>query len=151
MGAAIAILLSIAAGWAMQRAAQRWNEPDDENEPDEEPDDFDLATVSEKFEMAHETNEALDVMEQLLTDLDTCTTDRQTVVQISWLGEDGQDHTHDLYCDGMNTATECLREIAEREAHDLRKLLAYQCQTLAGATRGRKISGKNNRKARGEC
>lgn len=150
MGAAIAILLSIAAGWAMQRAARKWYEPPDE-EPDEEPDDFDLATVSEKFEIAHETNEALNGMEQLLTDLDTCTTDRQTVVQIRWFGEDGADHTHDLYCDGMNTATECLREIAEREAHDLRKLLAYQCQTLAGATRGRKISGKNNRKARGEC
>ena len=150
MSAAIAILLSIIAGWSIQRASRKWHEPPDE-ETDEETADFDLATVSEKFEIAHETNKALDDMEQLLTDLDTCTTDRQTVVQIRWLGDDGENHEHDLYCDGMNTATECLREIAEREAHDLRRLLAYQCQTLAGATRGRKIGGKNRRKARGEC
>lgn len=129
--------------------ARLWkSEP--EEEPEEEPDDFDLMTVSEKFEAAKQTSDDLHGMEQLVTELDTCSAERQTVVQISWTGEDGETHEHDLFCDGMNTATECLREIAERETHDLRRVLAYQCETLAAETRSRRNGRRNGRKAAGE-
>lgn len=118
--------------------------------PEEEADDFDLMTVSEKFEVAKRTSDDLHGMEQLLTDMDTCSDDRQAVVQLSWLGEDGELHAYDLYCDGTNTATECMREIAERETSDLRAALAYQCDALAKATRRRKNRRQNDAQAIGE-
>ena len=130
--------------------ARLWrSEP--EEEPDEEADDdFDLLTVSEKVAATKQTSDDLHSMEQLITELDTCSEERQTVVRVSWTGEDGERHEHDLFCDGMNTATECLREIAEREAHDLRKVLAYQCETLAASTRSRRNGRRNGRKTAGE-
>lgn len=146
MGAVFAMIFSLVAGWAIMRAVSKWHE-----QPDDDAADFDLATVTEKMEIAHETNTALNDMEELITELDASNADRQTVVQIRWLGDDGENHKHDLYCDGMNTATECLRAIAERETHDLRKALSYQCSVLAHYTRQRKNGGKNEKKARGEC
>lgn len=100
--------------------------------------EFDLATVNEKFEIAKRTNDSLHSMEQLITDLDVCDEERQIVINISWLGEDEITHAEAIFCDGKNTATECMREIAEREAYDLRNALAYQCNALARCTRHRK-------------
>lgn len=112
--------------------------------------EFDLASVSEKFEIAKRTNDSLHSMEQLITDLDTCDEERQVVIQISWLGEDDEPHAEAIFCDGTNTATECMREIAEREAYDLRNALAYQCSALANCTRHRKNSRQNDYAAIGE-
>lgn len=133
--------------WLAKKAIQNWRE-DREAQEDA---DFDLLTVAEKVEVVHRTTADLNSMEQLITDLDTCSEERQTVLRLQWLGEDGQNHTYDLYCDGMNTATECLREIAERETNDLRSALAYQCEVLADSTRSRKNGGKIGYKSRGEC
>lgn len=114
------------------------------NNADDDRSDFDLASVNEKFEIAKRTNDSLHSMEQLITDLDICDEERQIVIQITWLGEDDTTHAEDIYCDGKNTATECMREIAEREAHDLRNALAYQCSSLARCTRRRKNSRRND-------
>lgn len=114
--------------------------------------DFELLTVQEQVETVHRTTADLNSIEQLITDLDTCSEERQTVLRLEWLGEDQTRHTYDLYCNGKDTATECLREIAERETNDLRNALAWQCEVLAERTRGRKIGGKieTKTKARGE-
>lgn len=133
-----AIIFSILVALVAAKIWKREPEP----EPEEET-DFDLLTVSEKIEVAKQTKDNLDGMEQLVTEMQICSEERQTVVRISWTGEDGETHEHDLFCNGTNTATECLAEIAEREAHDLRRVLAYQCNALAGATRGR---GRNTEK-----
>lgn len=120
------------------------------NPEEEEASDFDLMTVAEKFEVAKRTSDDLHGMEQLLTDMDTCSDDRQAVIQLSWLGDDNTVHTYDLYCDGTNTATECMRAIAERETNDLRAALAYQCDALASATRHRKNRRQNDAETIGE-
>lgn len=112
--------------------------------------EFDLATVNEKFEIAKRTNDSLHNMEQLITDLDICNAERQIVIQITWLGEDEETHAEDIFCNGTNTATECMKAIAEREAYDLRRALAYQCDVLARCTRHRKNSRQIDYRAIGE-
>lgn len=112
--------------------------------------EFDLATVNEKFEIAKRTNDSLHNMEQLITDLDICNAERQIVIQITWLGEDEETHAEDIFCNGTNTATECMKAIAEREAYDLRRALAYQCDVLARCTRHRKNGRQNDYTAIGE-
>lgn len=111
---------------------------------DDDADEFDLLTVSEKFEVAKQTNDSLHGMEQLATDLDLCSDESIKVIEISWVGDDGENHKYDLYCDGTNTATECMRDIAQRETYDLRRVLSYQCNALAKATRHRKNGRKND-------
>lgn len=97
--------------------------------------EFDLATVNEKFSMAADTRESLNAMEQLVTDIDICNATAQKVLHLQWLGEDEETHEYDLYLDGQNTATECMREIAVREIFDLRGSLSYQIERLAEITR----------------
>lgn len=112
--------------------------------------EFDLVTVNEKFEIAKRTNDSLHNMEQLITELDICSAERQIVIQIAWLGEDEETHAEDIFCNGKNTATECMKAIAEREAYDLRNALAYQCEALAKCTRHRKNGRQNDYTAIGE-
>lgn len=106
--------------------------------------EFDLATVNEKFSMAADTRESLNAMEQLVTDIDICNATAQKVLHLQWLGEDEETHEYDLYLDGQNTATECMREIAVREIFDLRGSLSYQIERLAEITRN--VDGKAVRK-----
>ena len=142
METVVGILYIAGLIWLIYKAARP--------EPKEESSDFDLASVNEKFEIAKRTNDSLHSMEQLITDLEICDTERQIVIQITWLGEDDTTHAENIYCDGQNTATECMKEIAEREAHDLRNALAYQCNALARCTRSRKNSRQNDYAAIGE-
>lgn len=145
MGTVALILYFSAIAWIIYKFGTR--KQDGENT---ESNEFDLASVKEKFEIAKRTNDSLHSMEQLLTDLDTCDDERQIVIQISWLGEDDETHEEDIYCNGTNTATECMREIAEREAFDLRNALAYQCSALAFCTRRRKNNRQIDYEAIGE-
>lgn len=112
----------------------------------EKPDcpEFDVLSVSEKFETAKVTNDNLLAMEQLATDLSICDTDTQKVIRLEWMGGDNRQHIYDLYCDGSNTATECMIEIADREIYDLKTRLSYQVEELSSATRRRLIGRPNN-------
>lgn len=97
--------------------------------------EFDLATVNEKFSMAADTRQNLNHMEQLITDIDICNESAQKVLHLQWMGDDDAMHDYDLYLDGENTATECMREIAVRECFELRGALSYQLEILARETR----------------
>lgn len=105
---------------------------DDENEYIS----FDYLTVSEQFAKAKESNDNLLMMQQLISDLSYTDADNQIVIQISWTDPSGKQNTYDLYCDGMNTASECFLKIAEREAHDIGTTLSAQCRRLSKATEG---------------
>lgn len=146
MGEAAAIILVFGLfGWLAKKIYQNTDEQEQQEEFD-----FDSATVSEKFQMAKETSDALNSMEQLVTDLDVCNEHHLKVVCIKWVGGDGVNHEYDLYCDGTNAPTQCLRAIAEREAHEQREILAYQCKILAAATRHRKNDRQNDGARKGE-
>lgn len=104
--------------------------------------DFDLAGMNEKFQIAAETRRALNAAEQLMTELQTSSPERQIVVHMEWIGDNENVQAYDLYCDGYNMATDRMREIFEREINDLRNEFSYECSELQKATRGR----KNHRK-----
>jgi hypothetical protein len=119
-------------------------------EEEEEETDFEFLTVREQIAAAKETADSLGDMEQLLTDMQLCSEDDVLVLHLEWVGRDNEHHAYDLYCNGSDTATECVAEIAAREAHDIRGTLAYQCSTLANNARSRKNSRKNDGETIGE-
>lgn len=92
--------------------------------------EFDLATVNEKIIKADQTRINLNAMEQLATDLRVSSPEKQIVLQITWLDFNGESHVYDLYCDGINTASESMQAVTEREIYELREALAYQCAEL---------------------
>ena len=108
----------------------------EDDDDDDEDISFDYLTVSEQFEKAKESNDNLLMMQQLISDLSYSDTDNQIVIQISWTDTSGKQNTYNLYCDGMNTASECFLKIAEREAHDIGTTLSAQCRRLSKATEG---------------
>ena len=120
-------------------------------EPEEEQGtDFDFLSVHEQIAAAHETADAIGDMEQLLTDLASSSEDDVIVLHLEWVGRDARSHAFELYCNGADTASDCMTDIAEREAHDLRKELSYQCAVLSGGGRHRKNCRKNDARMRGE-
>lgn len=127
----IALFLGMVTHYIRKRQAEKPDCPE-----------FDVLSVSEKFETAKVTNDNLLAMEQLATDLSICDTDTQKVIRLEWMGGDNRQHIYDLYCDGSNTATECMIEIARCETNDLRDSLSWQCSVLAEHTRGRASSLK---------
>lgn len=110
--------------------------------------DFDLAGMNEKFFMAEQTRRNLNAMENLMTELQTSSPERQIVLHIEWLADDEIAQQYDLFCDGYNTATDRMREIVEREINDLRNEFAYEVTELQKATRSRKNNRKYNEQIR---
>lgn len=104
--------------------------PDSEAEPQEERTDFDYLSVREQIAAAKQTADQVGDMEQLLTDLEESCADDVIILHIEWVGRDAEQHAYDLYCDGEDTATECMAEITEREIYDLRHALSYQLAVL---------------------
>ena len=157
MGAAIAIVLSLIGAYAVYKIEQSrfsgqddldcYDIEDDECEDSDEDDIsdnyFDFLTVNEQFAEAKVTNDELVVMQGLISDLSMCSTDNQLVIQISWSDSNGKSNTYDLYCDGVNTASECLSQIAKREVFELRGTLSYQCSRLAKSTQNTPLFRKN--------
>ena len=119
-------------------------------EEQDEPDDFAYLTVREQIAEAKATSDALGEAEQLITDMQECTPDDVIIMRIEWVGHDDEEHGMELYCDGSNTAAECLAEIGEREAHELEQLLSRQCAILSGNKRRRQSSRRSYAAARGE-
>ena len=134
------ILSTLGMLWLAKKMIDLWRAGDDADEPT----DFDLLSVSERVARVDSTTADLHHMEQLLTDLSICTEDSQIVIGLSWVGEDGEEHSYDLYCSGVNLATECMQDIAEREIAELRAVLSSQCAQLAADTRRGKNGGKND-------
>lgn len=113
----------------------------------EEPDNFEYLTVREQIAEAKATSDALGEAEQLITDMQESTADDVIVLHIEWLGRDDAQHSLDLCCDGDNTASECMAEIGEREAYELRQLLARQCAVLSDCGRHRQNHRQNEHNA----
>lgn len=127
--------------WTAIRRPPPAQEPQDD--PEDEPDDFEFLTVREQIAAVKCTSDQLGDLEQLRTDMDMCNADDVSVVHLEWLGRDNAKHEYDLFCTGDNTATDCLKLITEREIHDLRSILAFQCVTLTERVRSRKNDRKN--------
>lgn len=99
-------------------------------------DDFDLLTRREQLAAAKETADAINDLEQMQTDIECSNADDILMLHIEWIGRDGVKREHELYCDGMNTNSECMIQIVERGIHDMRQALTYQCRVLAKDNRG---------------
>ena len=106
--------------------------------------EFDLATVNEKIIKADQTRINLNAMEQLATDLRVSSPEMQIVLQITWLDFNGESHVYDLYCDGINTATESMQAVTEREIYELREALAYQLADLNRETMHERNNERND-------
>lgn len=106
--------------------------------------EFDLSTVNEKLIKADQTRINLNAMEQLATDLRVSSPEMQIVLQITWLDFNGESHVYDLYCDGINTATESMQAVTEREIFELREALAYQLADLNHETMHEQNYERNN-------
>lgn len=114
-------------------------------EQQEDADDFAYLTVREQLAEAQATSDALGEAEQLITDMQESCEDDVMILHIDWIGRDDEQHTLELYCDGSDTASECMTEIAEREVHDLQIILARQCAMLAEEGRHRQNHRQNER------
>lgn len=114
-----------------------------EEEPEDEPEDFEFLTVREQLKAAQRVSDGIGSMEQLQTDIAESTEDDVLAVHIEWIGRDGAAHQHDLLCSGIDTASECLAEIAARESHMLRETLSRQLATMKS---GNRIEGSEHEK-----
>ena len=126
---------------------QAEEEPEEEAEPET---DFDSLTVREKIAETQRVSDAIEAMEALQNDLVECCPEWLLCVRIEWLSRNGTAYQHDVICDGTNTATECLNEIAKRESHDKRVKLSEQCQALSYSVRHTQNNTQNDRYPRGE-
>lgn len=142
-GVYLVVLLIGGLIWLSRKARAADDDPDPA-------DDFALLTVREQIAEAKATSDALDQAEQLITDMAECSEDDVLVVRLEWIGHDAEKHLLELYCDGINTAAECLSEIGEREAHDLQAILSRQCAILADGGRHRQNCLQSSGFLRGE-
>lgn len=116
-------------------------EPEQEPEP-EESCDYRLLTIREQAEEARIMADTIGDVEDLITDLQTCSGEHLVSIRISWVGGTGEHHV-DIMCDGINTASCCMEQIMEREIRDRKLALSRQCRALARGTRSVPNSGRN--------
>lgn len=100
-------------------------------------DDFEYLTVREQLTVAKETADAIGEAEQLISDMQMSTPNDIIALHLEWIGRDDERHAVELYCNGLNTASENMICIGEREIHDLKIELARQCEILAFGGRHR--------------
>lgn len=139
---AIVLILTFAALFYAAKTQRQGEEEDERN-------DFDYLSVREQIAAAHKTADTIGDLEQLLTDLQQSCEEDITVLHMEWIGRDNEKHEYDLYCNGTDAATECMAAITECEVHDLRGLLAYQCEAIS-AERHRQIYRQNGTYAIGD-
>ena len=114
-------------------------------EEPEESGDYRLLSIREQAEEARIMAETIGDVEDLITDLQTCDGEHLIAIRISWMGATGN-HSVDIMCDGINTASCCMEQIMEREVRDRKASLSRQCRELARGTRSRPISVQNDRR-----
>lgn len=132
------------------RARDAQEEETDESEQPEPFTEFEHLTVREKIAETQRVSDAIEAMEALQNDLVECCPEWILAVHIEWLSRDGKVYKHDVMCDGANTATECLDEIAKRESYDMRAKLAQECQVLSYSVRHTQNGAQNDSFRRGE-
>lgn len=118
---------------------------------DHEEIDFSHLTVKEQLAIANKTAETISDLEQLITDMQESRLEDVMMLHIEWIGRDDRQHQISLGCDGYNTATQCMIEIGEREAIDMKNELAYQCAALSDHARHRQNRGQISMIRRGEA
>ena len=111
-------------------------------EEPEESGDYRLLSIREQAEEARIMAETIGDVEDLITDLQTCDGEHLIAIRISWMGATGN-HSVDIMCDGINTASCCMEQIMEREIRDRKLALSRQCRALARGTRSVPNSGRN--------
>ena len=113
-----------------------------------ETDGFELLPVSEKIDKLKETKDALNAVEDFLTDIRTLSSVTQINVSVSWQSLDGTLNTHDIWLDGENLATDEFEKIFMREAQELRGDIATMTALLQSSEniviRRRKNDGKKD-------
>ena len=119
-------------------------------EPEEDDDGFSYLTVREQIALANQTAQEIGTAEQLITDMEESTCSDIIIVHLEWIGRDAAKHEMHLQCDGINTATECIIAISEREVNDLKDELAHQCAVLSEEGRSRQHRRQNAAAQEGE-
>ena len=138
---AIALSISVLAGITVSQYARRTAQQHAPPEPDEDDIEplyyFDYLTFNEKFLEVQNSSMRLQAIEQLKEDVTSCSPDNQLPITLSWSSlADGEQHEYDIYCDGLNTATECILDIIDREEHETQFRLSRQCERLSSTARG---------------
>lgn len=146
---AVIVLLQVVIGiWIYRRV---FRDSPAEDEPEQEQDDtpdFEYLTVREQVETVKNTSDALQGLENLELSLEESTVDDVVVIRMEWMSRDGKNHALEVYCNGSDTASESLCTLAEAEIHETKKVLAYQCETLAKRTRSVQNCAQNVKKPR---
>lgn len=140
-------------GWWLWRKSnpQPEQKPEEQLDDDEEDiPDFEFLSVREQIDTVKRTSDKLAALEDLQLQLQESTEDDILPVQMEWLSRDGTTHQLTVFGDGQDLITECLITLTEVEIHDTRKVLAYQCETLAKRSRSRKNRRKNSSDTEGE-
>lgn len=113
-----------------------------------ETDGFELLPVSEKIDKLKETKDALNAVEDFLTDIRTLSSVTQINVSVSWQSLDGTRNAHEIWLDGENLATDEFEKIFMREAQELRGDIATMTALLQSSEniviRRRKNDGKKD-------
>lgn len=135
-------LLIVVIVYLAKRRARR---DEEENESD-----FTYLSVREQLAVANRTADTIAEAEQLITDMQESDESDVLVLHIEWLGRDDKMHEMSIDCNGINTATECMIEISDREINMLKTELAHQCAILSERGRSRIICRKNSDYSAGE-
>lgn len=130
---------------ALVYLAKRRARYDEEHESD-----FSYLSVREQLAVANRTADTIAEAEQLITDMQESDESDVLVLHIEWLGRDDKMHEMSIDCNGINTATECMIEISDREINMLKTELAHQCAILSERGRHRIICRKNIEYSAGE-
>lgn len=146
---AVIVLLQVVIGiWIYRRVFRDAPEAEDEETEQEETPDFAFLSVREQVETVKNTSDALQDLEDLQLSLEESTVDDVVVIRMEWMSRDGKNHALEVYCNGSDTASESLCTLAEAEIHETKKVLAYQCETLAKRTRSVQNCSQNVKKPR---
>jgi hypothetical protein len=136
------LLIAAVYVWIIYRLAKHILRREPAQEEPEDDADYRLLTIREQAEAARIMADTIGDVEDLITDLQTCSGEYLVNIRISWVGSTGAHHV-DIMCDGINTASCCMEQIMEREIHDRKVALSRQCRALARGTRSVPISGQN--------
>lgn len=138
---AIALSIAVLAGITVSQYARRTAQQHAPPEPDEDDIEplyyFDYLTFNEKFLEVQNSSDRLHAIEQLKEDVSCCTPDSQLPITITWISPaDGEQHEYEVFCDGLNTTTECILDIIDREEYEIQMRLSRQCERLSSTARG---------------
>lgn len=102
------------------------------NTKNNENEDINFFSVSEKIEYLNELKQQLDSVEQLITDIELCSPEiREKVIKLEWITSAGEKKEYSLWIDGTSQTTEELLKIAYIERQRLRTSLHLEIKNLS--------------------